>query len=274
MRIRRRVILRKSKRVLGSGVGSTKDVVVTTVVSTKDVIADLTVGEHKETTEVRLSSVLAVLAGFVGAASFIHSAGYFVTFMTGNTERMVLGWFTGDAVLAYGAMILVAMFLAGVVVASLARRHLWSNHPHGATNLTALALTVAVVLDLRLSGTDTTFSPTIGLLPISFVAFAMGALNTSFVKKGEVSIPLSYVTGTLVKLGQGIERHISGGTIKEWSDYGILYASFTAGAVLGGIVGILVGGGWMLLAAALAAAATSIYTYRRDAKTEPLAPLK
>jgi len=43
------------------------------------------------------------------------------------------------------------------------------------------------------------------------VAFGIGALNTSFVKDGEVSVPLSYVTGTLVKMGQGIERHVAGG---------------------------------------------------------------
>ena len=35
----------------------------------------------------RLSWVLAGLAGLVGAAAFTNTAGYFVTFMTGNTER-------------------------------------------------------------------------------------------------------------------------------------------------------------------------------------------
>jgi uncharacterized membrane protein YoaK (UPF0700 family) len=36
---------------------------------------------------------LAALAGLIGAAAFTHSAGYFVTFMTGNSERAVLGFF-------------------------------------------------------------------------------------------------------------------------------------------------------------------------------------
>jgi uncharacterized membrane protein YoaK (UPF0700 family) len=44
-------------------------------------------------------------------------------------------------------------------------------------------------------------------------------LNTSFVKDGEVSVPLSYVTGTLVKMGQGIERHIAGGKAADWLGY-------------------------------------------------------
>ena len=47
-------------------------------------------------------------------------------------------------------------------------------------------------------------------------------MNTSFVRDGEVSIPLSYVTGTLVKLGQGIERHLSGGVAAAWLGYFLL----------------------------------------------------
>ncbi|MGV7750382.1 DUF1275 family protein, partial [Mycobacterium kansasii] len=40
--------------------------------------------------DARLSWLLAGMAGMVGAVAFLHSAGYFVTFMTGNTERAVL----------------------------------------------------------------------------------------------------------------------------------------------------------------------------------------
>lgn len=243
-------IFRKTRVVIDSG-----------VTTTIDVIADVTVGAHRETSETRLSSVLAALAGFVGAAAFIHSTGYFVTFMTGNTERAVLGYFHGDPFMAVAALILISVFILGVVVASLCRRHLWKNHPNGATNLTTLALLIATLTDISSSGT---FNTTLGIVPISFVSFAMGALNTSFVKNGEVSVPLSYVTGTVVKLGQGIERHISGGTRSEWSGYAILYASFIAGGAAGGVVGLLIGGGWMLLAAAMVAGAASIYTYRRD----------
>ena len=58
------------------------------------------------------------------------------------------------------------------------------------------------------------------------LAFGTGALNTSFVKNGEVSVPLSYVTGTTVKMGQGIERHIAGGgNIGDWLGYFLLLAS-------------------------------------------------
>lgn len=209
--------------------------------------------------ETYLSSVLSVLAGFVGAAAYTHSEGYFVTFMTGNTERAVLGHFTGDHVLAFGAALLVGSFLLGVFVASLCRRYYWRNHPHGATVLTTLALACAAV------GEHIYGERTIGLTPILGVAFGMGALNTSFVKNGEVAIPISYVTGTLVKLAQGIERHIAGnGSVRDWAGYAVLYVSFTLGALIGGLVSVVVQGPYMLDAAAVGSALVAAYTWRVD----------
>lgn len=208
--------------------------------------------------EARLSWVLAALAGLVGAAAFTHSAGYFVTFMTGNTERAILGFFRDERWLAVSAALLLASFVAGVVVASLCRRYLWVDHPHGPTVLTTLCLLVATATDIAVRG----WSGQVSFVPILFVAFGIGALNTSFVKDGEVSIPLSYVTGTLVKLGQGIERHISGGgDVTAWLGYFLLYASFAAGAAAGGCISLVFSGSEMLAVATLVCALTTGYTY-------------
>lgn len=193
-----------------------------------------------------------------GATAFTHSSGYFVTFMTGNTERSVLGYFSGTPHLALASTALIAAFLAGVVVASLLRRHLWKRHAHGATVVTTVALVLATMFDLELNGwtgRDVTFTP------IALISFGMGALNVSFVRNGEVSIPLSYVTGTLVKLGQGIERHISGGTVFEWLGYAIVYVSFIVGAFVGGLLALAASGAQLLLATTAVCAVISGYTY-------------
>jgi uncharacterized membrane protein YoaK (UPF0700 family) len=136
--------------------------------------------------------------------------------MTGNSERAVLGFFRDEPWLSITATALLAAFISGVVIASLCRRHIWVAHPHGPTVLTTFCLLVAVTVDAIAGGWT---ADRVSFTPILVVAFGVGALNTSFVKDGEVSIPLSYVTGTLVKLGQGIERHLSGGDAAAWLGY-------------------------------------------------------
>ena len=208
--------------------------------------------------EARLSWVLAMLAGVLGATAFTHSAGYFVTFMTGNAQRAVLGYFRDEVLLSVTASLLLLCFVAGVVVASVCRRHLWVAHPHGPTLLTTLSLLAATAVDVIDEGWEENL---LDFAPIMLVAFAIGSLNTSFVKDGEVSVPLSYVTGTLVKLGQGIERHIAGGTIADWLGYFLLFVSFVLGATLGGCISLVVNGTGMLVAASALCALTTGYTY-------------
>jgi hypothetical protein len=106
--------------------------------------------------ETRLSWVLAALAGLIGAVAFTHSAGYFVTFMTGNTERAALGYFRDQTWLVITAVLLLAAFVGGVVVASLCRRHLWVAHPHGPTVLTALSLGAATAVCVAMHGWSAT----------------------------------------------------------------------------------------------------------------------
>jgi uncharacterized membrane protein YoaK (UPF0700 family) len=208
--------------------------------------------------EARLSWVLAVLAGVLGATAYTHSAGYFVTFMTGNAQRAVLGYFRDDVKLSVTAGVLILCFVAGVVVASVFRRHFWVAHPHGPTVLTTVSLLGATAVDVLDEGWE---EVQLDFAPIMLVAFAIGALNTSFVKDGEVSVPLSYVTGTLVKMGQGIERHLAGGDVTDWLGNFLLFTSFVVGATLGGGISLVTNGTGMLAVASALCALTTAYTY-------------
>jgi uncharacterized membrane protein YoaK (UPF0700 family) len=154
--------------------------------------------------------------------------------------------------------VLILCFVAGVVVASWCRRHFWVAHPHGPTVLTTFSLVAATLIDVIDQGWE---EVQLDFPPIMLVVFGIGALNTSFVKDGEVSVPLSYVTGTLVKMGQGIERHISGGKASDWLGYFLLFASFVVGAAVGGGIGVLVNGTAMLVVASVICAVTTGYTY-------------
>lgn len=208
--------------------------------------------------ETRLSWVLAGLAGVLAATAFTHSDGYFVTFMTGNAGRAVLGLFSDGQWMAIAAAALLVAFISGVVAASLCHRHLWRSRPHGALRLTAVSLLAATILDWIEGGP----SLPVPLLPILLVAFGVGTLNTTFVRDGEVSIPLSYVTGTVVKLGQGIERHISGGTYLDWFGHFMLLAGYVGGAAVGGCIGLVAGGTWMLAIATVICVLATWYSHR------------
>ncbi len=76
-----------------------------------------------------------------------------------------------------------------------------------------------------------------------------------------MSTPLSYVTGTLVKMGQGIERHISGGSAAAWLGYFLLYISFIVGAIIGGCISLVANGSQMSAIATIVCSLTAGYTY-------------
>jgi len=149
------------------------------------------------------------------------------------------------------------------------RRRFWAEHPHGPIVLTTFSLVGATALDVLDEGWE---EASLDVAPIMLVVFGCGALNTSFVKDGEVSVPLSYVTGTLLKMGQGIERHIAGGKAADWLGYFLLFASFVLGAVVGGCISLVVNGTWMLVVASVVCALTTGFTYfhqdRRDRRLE------
>src|SRR6202161_1060917 len=122
--------------------------------------------------ETRLSWVLAALAGLIGAVAFTHSAGYFVTFMTGNTERAALAYFRDQPWLAITAVMLLTAFVGGVVVASLCRRHVGFAPPQGPPVLPTLSLAAATTDCIATHGWSATGD--LSFEPIPFVAFGIG----------------------------------------------------------------------------------------------------
>lgn len=208
--------------------------------------------------EAKLSWVLGGLAGLLGVTAFAQPSEYFVASMTGNVHRSVLATVRGDQRLALTTAALLLAFVGGVVIASFCRRYLWETRPHASTVLTTLALVLATVLDATVGGGPAFPLP---VLPVSLVAFGLGALNTTFVKNGEVSTSLSYMTGALVKLGQGVERHLSGGDITDWLGYFLLCTSIVAGAAIGAAISLVTGGTQSLAIASVICALTAVYTF-------------
>lgn len=167
---------------------------------------------------------LSALAGFVDAIGFIELGGFFVSFMSGNSTRLDVGLANAGAAAALAAG-LIASFVGAVVL-----------------------LLVAVLLGGAAS------LGAIGIGPVAplLMAAAMGAENAVFEREGEVSIGLTYMTGTLVKLGQRLTDALLGGTSFGWLPYLLLWAGLAAGAAAGAAIHPRLGLGALWIAAAAA----------------------
>jgi uncharacterized membrane protein YoaK (UPF0700 family) len=172
-----------------------------------------------------LAAALAGLAGFVDAIGFLETGGFFTAFMSGNSTRMAVG-VVGDAMAAGIAAAMIATFVAGVTLGAVL-----GNRCEVRARLPVTVLFVATLLALAagLAMAGMTI-PAIGC-----TLLAMGAENTAFQREGQVSIGLTYMTGTLVKLGQALARVHQREHRGEWLPYLLLWAGLVTGALLGAL---------------------------------------
>ena len=165
----------------------------------------------------------AMLAGAVDAIGSLRSGGLFVSFMSGNSTRLSIG-VTQSLTIAVAAATLVALFVAGVIFNVLIGESAPAHHRKFAATLTVtLLLVVAAAID----------SAGRHRVAVGFLCVAMGSANAIFRRDGEVGIGVTYMTGTLVKLGHRLADLLRGTGDREWLSYFLLWLSL----VLGGIAG-------------------------------------
>lgn len=194
-----------------------------------------------------LAVALSGVAGFVDALGFIALGGFFVSFMTGNSTRLGVG-LGGDALAhALTAGSLILLFLLGVMLGSAL------GFLAGSARRVAVLVGVATLLSAAALAQQLGFTAlALGLMPV-----AMGAENAVFERDGEVSIGLTYMTGTLVKCAQRLTGALLGGPRWRWLPYLCLWLGLVCGAVLGalGFARLGLGAGLGLAAAATGALA-------------------
>jgi uncharacterized membrane protein YoaK (UPF0700 family) len=189
-----------------------------------------------------LAVCLSTLAGYVDAIGFLHLGGYFVSFMTGNSTRLGVG-LLDDPAQALLPLGLVALFVGGVILGSLVAR---------AANYRRPSRVLALVAVLLLAAAYAAFTG-FPAIATALMALAMGAENAVFERDGEVSIGLTYMTGTLVKLGQRITAALLGGDRLAWLWYFMLWLGLVCGAVIGALVFARIGLGGLWPGAGTAA---------------------
>jgi len=170
----------------------------------------------------RLAIAAAGLAGFVDAVGFLSAQGYFVSFMSGNTTRLGVDLAVRPAMAIIPAG-LIAGFVLGVFLGAplSAQAGTWRK-------VAVLGMVAGLLVAGAIAQAAGATLAMLGLL-----VFAMGALNNTFQRDGEVSVGVTYMTGALVRFAQGLAARVSGTGGEGWANWLLLWLGLAAGAVAG-----------------------------------------
>jgi len=173
-----------------------------------------------ETSGLVLAGLLAALAGAVDAIGYLHLGGLFISFMSGNSTQMAAAIGQGDLAEAGSIAKLIVLFVAGAaggqIVANFA----------GARHLAWVLVTVVVLL---------VAAAALRAAPEPMV-LAMGALNASLRRAGNIPVSLTFVTGVLVRFAQGLGDFLTRrATGPVWLLQAVPWVGLIAGAILGAV---------------------------------------
>jgi uncharacterized membrane protein YoaK (UPF0700 family) len=160
------------------------------------------------------------LAGATDVYGLSRLHDLFVSFMSGNTTSLGVAIGRGDTQRVVTAAVIVALFVIGVALGTVLAE--FSGRWHSV--LVMGAVTVLLTLAAALPSAS-----------IQMVVLAMGSLNAAMTRIGTTSISLTYVTGALVRFGQGLGRLLCGrgGADGSWTLQGLLWLCLLLGAIVG-----------------------------------------
>jgi uncharacterized membrane protein YoaK (UPF0700 family) len=194
-----------------------------------------------------LALLLSGLAGMVDAIGLIRLGNLFVSFMSGNSTQFAVALGRLQFAEAGQILALILLFVAGAAGGQLLAHLTGSRHLSAVLAVVAVLLTISAVFDTA---------------PLPMV-LAMGALNAAMHRAGNVRVSLTFVTGTLVRFGQGLGDFLAARTKDwEWVEQTIPWLGIVAGAILAAAVRIHIGAAvdWLPVALATALFATSLFT--------------
>lgn len=186
-----------------------------------------------------LAGGMAFLAGATDVYGLSRLRDLFVSFMSGNTTMLGKAISDGDMRRCGVILGIIGCFTAGAAAGTVLSE--WTGRCHPA----AVGFLVAILLA---AGTAAPAWET------ALIVLAMGALNASMTQVGQASVSLTYVTGTLVKIGQEVGKAVCGkGQGFGWALQGAMWLFLLAGATTGAalLVPLQPYGTWPLAALAL-----------------------
>jgi uncharacterized membrane protein YoaK (UPF0700 family) len=173
--------------------------------------------------DLALATALLVIAGFVDAVGFLTLGHLFVSFESGNSTQFAIAIGGNGLNDAAPAGVLILSFVAGVAGGRFLALAAQDWLRPAILLVEAALLAVAALLPLG------------GARPAYLMALAMGAQNSVIRNAGATQTALTYVTGTLVHLGQNLADAVWGaGPRGAWLPYLALWIALLVGGALGG----------------------------------------
>jgi uncharacterized membrane protein YoaK (UPF0700 family) len=198
---------------------------------------------------VALACALSGLAGYVDGIGYLYLGGLFVSFMSGNSTRLGVSLAQGQWWNAAQAVGLIVLFVIGAGAGCLIVLGRGGNRQSWVLLVETSLLVVAALCY------------TFGLpnIAIAFIVLAMGLENSVFQVEG--GLGLTYVTGTLVKVGQLAAVALRGGARWAWMPNLLLWAALVIGALCGALAyhWINLAAIWFAAGAALALSGASAF---------------
>ena len=217
----------------------------------------------------RLAAGLAMIAGYVDAYGYITFKA-FVSFMSGNTTQTGFQTGQGHVAAAMPSLLPIGSFVIGAFTGTLlthagtpqARRRLFG----------VVAAVLAVSIGLTLRGWSG------GAVSIATLSVAMGMMNTALSHIGALPVSLTFVTGTLIRMGTHLALALTRAPLQgaqgSWDTHGRraflllgIWASFLIGALLGGAATSRFGV-WVLLLPLLILLALAVFSRPQSANPD------
>ena len=168
-----------------------------------------------------LAATLAALAGYVDAVGYLSADRYFVSFMSGNTTRLGV-----DAITLGRPAMIPALLIAGFVFGAMLGTIIGFRTGHWRKPWVLGTVTALLAFGAAMAPLD---HPAIMMAAL---VVAMGALNTAL-QRDDSPVALTYLTGTLVKIGQGLAGYVTGRRLEGFSSFIMMWLSLSCGAALG-----------------------------------------
>jgi uncharacterized membrane protein YoaK (UPF0700 family) len=173
-----------------------------------------------------LAALLAALAGIVDVIGYLHLGGLFISFMSGNSTQLAAALGLRNFHQAGTIAELIALFVAGATVGQMLAVITGRWH---------MTWVLAVVGGLLALAAMRTVAP-------EPMVLAMGALNAAMHRAGNLPVSLTFVTGVLVRFGQGLGnfliRRASG---LGWLEQAVPWIGLMVGATIGSILYLRIG---------------------------------